>query len=327
MNITFRQLRVFEAVAERGSMNRAAAALHLTPPAVSMHIKEIEAQVGLPLFERHGRRVSLSTAGEYFLVHAKRLLANLKEADNAMARFRKLERGMLTIGMVSTAKYFLPHLLARFHDDHPGIEVRLRVANNREQLIELMKRGEADLSVMGRPPREMDTRAEVFAAHPLLFVCAPRHPLLGTGRLPVTALDRSWPLIAREQGSGTRAAMEKFFDEHRAAPRIIMEMPSNETIKQAVIAGLGLSFLSLHTLGLELRSGALSILPIDDTPVMRTWNIVSLSSKLLSPAAEAFRYFVLERGEAFLQAHDAPLLEGGAKAEGGAQGWEMPRGA
>ena len=123
MNITFRQLRVFTEVAKHGSMSLAAASLHLTPPAVSMQIKELETQVGLPLFDRHGRQVSLSTAGEYFLVHARRLLANLKEADNAMARLKRLEHGLLTIGIVSTAKYFVPQLLARFHEEHPGVDV------------------------------------------------------------------------------------------------------------------------------------------------------------------------------------------------------------
>ncbi len=173
MNITFRQLRVFVEVAQHQSMARAAETLHLSAPAVSMQIKEVEAHVGLSLFDRHGRQVSLSTAGEYFLVHARRLLADLKEADNAMARFKRLEHGLLTIGIVSTAKYFVPHLLARFHEEHPGIEVRLRVVGNRGQLVSLMEAGEVDLSVMGRPPKEIATRAESFAAHPLVFVCPP----------------------------------------------------------------------------------------------------------------------------------------------------------
>ena len=308
MNITFRQLRVFTEVAQQGSMIRAAAALHLTPPAVSMQIKAVESQVGLSLFDRHGRQVSLSTAGEYFLVHAKRLLANLKEADNAMARFKRLEHGVLTIGIVSTAKYFVPQLLARFHEEHPGVEVRLRVVGNREQLVKMMHGGEVDLSVMGRPPKEIATRAEAFAAHPLVFVCPPRHPLLDIGQPPVSALE-GYAFIVREHGSGTRAAMEAFFAEHRFDPRITMEMSSNETIKQAVMAGMGLSFLSLHTIGLEVRSGLLTVLDVEKTPLMRMWNIVHLQSRVLSPAAEAFRYFMIERGEAHLLAHDAPLLQ------------------
>ena len=307
MNITFRQLRVFTEVARQGSMVRAAESLHLTPPAVSMQIKEIESQVGLPLFDRHGRRVSLSTAGEYFLVHAKRLLADLKEAENAMARFKRLDHGLLTIGIVSTAKYFVPHLLARFHEEHPGVEVRLRVVGNREQLVAMMEASEVDLSVMGRPPKEIATRAESFAAHPFVFVAPPGHPLVAMGHVPVAAM-QGRAFIAREHGSGTRAAMAGFFAEHRFEPRITMEMSSNETIKQAVMAGLGLAFLSLHTIGLEVRTGLLRLLDVEGTPLMRTWNIVRLQSKVLSPAAEAFRYFVIERGEAHLLAHDSALL-------------------
>jgi LysR family transcriptional regulator, low CO2-responsive transcriptional regulator len=307
MNITFRQLRVFIEVAQQGSMVRAAATLHLTPPAVSMQIKEIESQVGLPLFDREGRKVTLSTAGEYFLVHARKLQASLKEAEDAMARFKRLDHGLLTIGIVSTAKYFVPRLLARFREDHPRVELRLRVAGNREQLVDLLQAGEVDLSVMGRPPKGLATRAEAFAAHPLVFVCPAGHPLLEAGPLPVSALE-GYPFIVREPGSGTRAAMEQYFAERRFEPHITMDMSSNETIKQAVMAGMGLSFLSLHTIGLEVKSGLMGVLDVEDTPVMRTWNVVSLQSKLLSPAAEAFRYFIIEHGEAHLLANDAPLL-------------------
>ena len=288
MNITFRQLRVFLEVAQSGSMTRAAESLHLTPPAVSMQVKELESQVGLPLFDREGRQVSLSTAGEYFLVHARRLMGALKDAENSMARFRKLEQGMLTIGMVSTAKYFVPRLLARFREEHSGVDVRLRVTTNREQLLTMMQGGEVDLCVMGRPPKEVATRSEAFAAHPMVFVGPPGHPLLGQDHPPVEAL-APYPFIVREHGSGTRNALQQFFLEHRFEPRIAMEISSNETIKQAVIAGMGLSFLSLHTVGLELQSGLLKILEVAGTPVMRTWHVVQLQSKLLSPAAEAFR--------------------------------------
>ncbi len=310
MNLTFRQLRVFAEVARHGSMARAAEMLHLTPPAVSMQIKELEGQVGLPLFDRQGRTVALSTAGEDFLVHAKRLLAALKEADDAMARMKRVERGLLTIGMVSTAKYFVPHLLARFHEQHLGVDLRLRVVGNREQLVALMASGEVDLCIMGRPPREIATRAEAFAPHPLVFVAPPGHPLLLRPQAPVSAL-APYAFIAREQGSGTRAAMTNFFAEHRFTPNISMEMGSNETIKQSVIAGLGLSFLSLHTVGLELRCGLLKVLDIAGTPLMRTWHVVHLGAKVLSPAAEAFRHFVIEEGSAFLRAHDAPVLAPG----------------
>ena len=312
-NVTFRQIRVFSEVARRLSFVRAAEALHLTPPAVTMQVKELEASIGLALFDRQGRTVSLTTTGEYFLVYARRLLSTLKDAEDAMARFKRVEAGVLNIGLVSTAKYFIPRLLARFKEEHPGIEVRLHVTGNREQLLVLLHANEIDLAVMGRPPKEMATRAEPFAAHPLVFVGPPGHPLLAQGRPTLAAL-ATLPFIVREPGSGTRKAMEDFLREHGVAPRITMEMSSNETIKQAVMAGMGVSFLSLHTLGLELRSGLLDVIDVEGTPVMRTWNMVHLLSKLLSPAAEAFRYYVLEEGETYLREHDAPLLRRVAEA-------------
>lgn len=299
MNISFRQLRVFIEVARQGNMSRAAEVLHLTPPAISMQIRDLEAQVGLVLFDRDGRTTTLSTAGEYFHVHARRMLAALRDADAAMSRFKTLEGGRLTIGMVSTAKYFVPQLLARFHQEHPGVEVRLQVLANREALIELMQDGDVDLLVMGRPPRELATRSEAFGPHPMVIVGPPEHPLQGTGRLPLSAL-ASCSFIVREPGSGSRETMQQLFDAQRFSARIAMEMSSNEAIKQAVMAGLGLSFLSLHTLGLELRSGLLRCLPVEGTPVMRAWHVVHMQSKVLSPAAEAFRYFLIEHGQAHL---------------------------
>lgn len=307
MNLSFRQLRVFLEVAQRGGVTAAAQTLHLTPPAVSMQIKELENQVGLPLFNRQGRTMTLSTAGEYFVVHAKRMLGALRDADNAMARFKKLEHGHLTVGMVSTAKYFVPRLLGQFRQDHPGIDVRLTVANNREGLVRQMEAGEVDLSIMGRPPPELSARSEPFAAHPLVFVCPPGHPLMAIGHPPLPSLAR-YPFIVREQGSGTREVMERFFADRGFEPQITMEMSSNEAIKQAVMAGMGISFLSLHTMGLELSLGLLMRVDVEDTPVMRTWHVVHLQSKVLSPAAEAFRYFVIERGEPLLIEHDTPLL-------------------
>jgi DNA-binding transcriptional LysR family regulator len=307
--LTLRQLQIFAEVAKQLSFVRAAEVLHLTPPAVTMQVKELESALELPLFDREGRKVALTTAGEYFLVYAKRMLATLKDAQGAMARFRKLETGLLTVGLVSTAKYFVPRLLVRFREEHPGIDVRIQVSANREQLMSLMGNGEVDLAIMGRPPRELATRSEPFAAHPHVFVAPPGHPVLRAGHPPVAAL-ANYPLIVREAASGTRALMDRFFADHRVEPRIAMEMPSNETIKQAVMAGMGMSFLSLHTLGLELKAGELELVHAEDTPVIRMWNVVNLQSRVLSPAAEAFRYFILEHGEHHLAAHDRPWLPG-----------------
>lgn len=297
-NATFRQLRVFNEVAKHLSFSKAAQALHLTPPAITMQIKELEGHVGLPLFDRTGRKISLTTTGEYVLVYVRKILATLKDAEDATARLQKLEMGTLTIGMVSTATYFLPHLLTAFKRDHAGIEVKL-VVGNRRQLVRMLELSEVDIAIMGRPPEQMATRAEPFAAHPHVFIAAPEHPLIDAGEVSVAGLLTA-PFIVREQGSGTRAALEEFLQRQTVELSVAMEADSNEIIKQAVMAGMGISFLSLHTLGLELDNGLIKIIPVEGAPVVRRWNCVHTLAKMLSPAAEAFRYFVLERGEGFL---------------------------
>ena len=297
--VTLRQLRVFSAVARHLSFGKAAEELHLTPPAISMQIKELEEQVGLPLFDRGGRSVALTVTGEYLLVYVRKILATLKDAEDAVARLSGLKTGRLTIGMVSTAKYFVPRLMARFRAEHPGIEVRLAIGGNREQLVALLQANEVDLAIMGRPPRELATRAEPFAVHPHVIVTPPDHPLVKAGHAPAAAL-ADYEFLIREEGSGTRAAMEKFFADHRLAPRVAMEMTSNETIKQAVMAGMGISFLSLHTIGLELKAGLIAVPDIEDLPLAKRWYIVNTLAKTLSPAAEAFRYFMLEEAERYL---------------------------
>ncbi|MDP4590201.1 MAG: LysR family transcriptional regulator [Burkholderiaceae bacterium] len=295
---TFRQLRVFNEVAKQLSFIRAAESLHLSPPAVTMQIKELEANIGMILFERSGKKVALTTAGEYMLVYARRILATLKDAEDAAARLQRIEAGSLTIGMVSTAKYFMMHLLAEFRDQHVGVDLKLEIGN-REDLVKMLQANEVDIAIMGRPPKELRTRAEPFAAHPHVFIAAPHHPVVAQGWL-ITEDLRHQDFIVREKGSGTRAAMERYFEAARFEPRYKMAMKSNETLKQAVMAGLGLGFISLHTIGFELIHGQLVVLNVQDTPIVRAWNVVHTQSKLLSPAAEAFRYFMLERGEDYL---------------------------
>lgn len=295
---TLKQLRAFCSAARHSSFAKAAEELHLTPPAVTMQIKDLEKAVGLPLFERAAKTVRPTMSGEYMLVYARRVLATLKDAEDAMARLRGAETGRITIGMVSTAKYFLPRLLAKFRAQHRGVEMQMTVGN-REQLVKQLHDNDVDLAVMGRPPRELETRAEPFAAHPHAVVASPEHPLARRREIAPSALAEE-EFIIREPGSGTRAAMEHFFREHRLSPPQVMEMASNETIKQAVIANMGLAFLSLHTCGLELATGQLVVLDIVGLPLVRRWHIVNVRGKPLSPAAEALRYFVLEQGEAHI---------------------------
>lgn len=265
-----------------------------------MQIKDLEAEVGMPLFERQGRKVSLTTSGEYLLVYARKMLALLKDAEDAAARLQRIETGKLTIGMVDTTTYFIPAMLRRFLNEHEGIELILKVGN-RLELMQWLQNSEVDIAIMGSPSSEIPTRAEPFAANPLVFVASPDHPLASESGLKAEDL-RQQSLIVREQGSGTRNAMESFFSQARFQPRFSMELHSNDAIKQAVKANLGLSFLSLHTIDLELQAKQLSILDVRGSPVVRAWHVVHALSKLLSPAAEAFRYFVLEHGESDLAA-------------------------
>ena len=297
-NATFRQLRVFNEVARQLSFVRAAENLHLTPPAVTMQIKELESQVGMPLFDRSGKKVSLTTTGEYMVVYARKILALLKDAEDASARLQRAEIGLLSVGMVSTAKYFMMRMLSDFRERHAGVDIRV-CTGNREQLVKMLQNNEVDIAVMGQPPTELQTRTEPFAAHPLVFVAASDHPLVEREQLTADDL-RPYEFIVREQGSGTRVAMQKFFTDHRVEPRLQMQVNSNETLKQAVMAGLGLGFVSLHTIGSELDHGQIAILEVQSTPVFRVWNMVHTLSKVLSPAAEAFRYEILENGEQFL---------------------------
>jgi LysR family transcriptional regulator, low CO2-responsive transcriptional regulator len=298
LHLSIRQVQVFSTVARHLSLARAAEELHLSPPAVSMQVSDLEANLEVPLFERSGRRIALTTAGEYFLVHARRLLANLKDAEDTIARLKGVQTGRLTIGVLSTAKYFMPRLLAGFLREHPGLDLKLEVGN-RQALSELLSRNEVDLAVMGTPPRELDLRVEPFAAHPLGVIAAPEHPLAALPHIPPALLERE-SFIVREPGSGTRAAMEQYFVETRIKPPVVMAMASNETIKQAVMANMGISFLSLHTTGLEAQSALINVLDVDGLPLMRRWQVAHVRGKLLSPAAEALRYYVLEHGEALL---------------------------
>ena len=293
-NVTLRQMRVFASVARHLSFTRAARELHLTQPAVSQQMRLLEEEVGLPLFEKIGRRVQLAPAGAELLGYATQTLELIRAASEALAAMRGLKRGVLKLGAVSTTKYFAPSLLSAFTPAYPEVTIKFSVGN-REEAIKQMANNEIDLVIMGRPPRELDTIAAAFAKHPLIIIAPPDHPLAARRRIQLKQLSGEQFLI-REEGSGTRASMERVFRERRVSFRVSMEVSSNETIKQAVMAGMGISFISAHTVGLELAAGKLVCLDIVGLPIVRDWYVIHLREKLLSPIAAAFRSFLLERG-------------------------------
>lgn len=299
-SVSLRQLQVFAAVAEHLSFTQAARVLHLTQPGVSMQVRELETHCGMPLIERHGRSISLTDAGRELALCAANIAEQLRHTEEQLEALRGLRKGLLKLGAVSTAKYFAPALLSAFRESYPEVTIRLTVGN-REEMIQELENNASDLIIMGRPPVGIDTEAQSFAEHPLVFVAAPSHPLAKRRRIPLASLAGE-SFVIREPGSGTRAAMEQLFAEHQVPLSITMDASSNETIKQAVMAGMGLGFLSAHTVGLEVQSGKLAVLRVEGMPVVRNWFVIHRSGKRLAPIAAAFRAFLLERGPAAIRA-------------------------
>lgn len=293
-DITLRQLRTFRAVAASGNISAAARELHLTQPAVSMQLKDLEQACGSPLYERMGRGIALTDAGRELASAAASVLETLRSTQETLDSLRGLRTGVLRLVVVSTAKYFAPAILSAFAQNHPDITVQLLVGN-REEVIERLAANDCDLAIMGTPPAEVPTRAFEFAPHPQVIIAAPGHPLAGRSALQLGQLAGD-SFLVREQGSGTRSAMEKFFAGHQFNYRTAMEASSNETIKQAVMAGMGLSFMSRHTIALELAAGRLVILDVQGLPVVRAWYVMQREGKRLSPAASAFFAYLRDNG-------------------------------
>ena len=287
---TLRQLQIFLAAAEHSSFARAAEVLHLTQPAVSMQMGQLSDVVGIALFERRGRKLALTQAGEVLVPYAERVAQTLREAGDALDALKGLRHGKLRIALVATTRYFAPRLLAQFRQEHPQIELEVGIAG-REGVLAQLESNHVDLAIMGRPPTHLSVQAEAFARHPHGVIAPPDHPLAGKKRLAPRRIAEE-PFIAREPGSGTRHAMDQYFTEHALEPPIVQEMPSNESIKQAVMAGMGLAFISLHTVNLEHRTGNLVLLDLRGLPVMRNWYVLHRATRNLSPAALAFKKFM-----------------------------------
>jgi DNA-binding transcriptional LysR family regulator len=299
-HFTLRQLQVFEKVANHLNYSRAAEELYLSQPAVSMQIKQLEGHIGLPLFEKMGKKIFLTEAGRELHHYARSIAQQLTEMEAVFDEMKGLGQGKLTISVVNTANYFTPRLLARFCQRYPEINVILQVAN-RDAVLKQLADNSTDLAIMGQPPKGSDLIAESFLDNPMVVIAAPNHPLTTVKQVKFDQLAEQ-TFVSREQGSGTRSAMERVFAKYNIQPRISMEMETNEAIKQAVQAGMGLGILSLHSIELELETGRLAMLNVEHFPLLRHWFVAHRSNKRLSSAALAFKDFLLVEAKKIIAA-------------------------
>ena len=303
--ISLRQLRALRAVVEARTISGAAQTLHLTPPAVGLQLRQLEAHCGLALTERRADGLVPTPAGHELLRAQERIDRALGDCSEALAALGSVDSGTVAVGVVSTAKYFAPFALAAFRKERPRIDLKLAVGN-RAVTIAALCNFDLDLAVMGRPPDDIAVEAATIGDHPHVIIAPPDHPLAGR-RLALAALaDQTF--LMREAGSGTRALAQKLFAEAGFEPRIGMEIHSNETIKQAVMAGLGIAFLSAHTTAAELADRRIVSLDIEGLPAMRQWFVVKHADKRLLPAAQALWRFLADQGATYLPASSAAPL-------------------
>jgi DNA-binding transcriptional LysR family regulator len=301
-----RSLRIFETVASCGSFSRAAEQLEMTQPAVSMHIRQLEADVGTTLFDRQHRQ-RLTDAGRELLQHARIISAQMRAAEEAMGGHRaepgegvpREQRGLLHLGVVSTAHYFAPRLLHAFNQRHPDVRLKLTVAR-RPEVLAMLSEHKLDIAISGYPPSEGDLEATSFARNPHCIVAHPDNPLVRRKHLRWVDL-RDEQFIFREPGSATRQFLEHLLQSQSIQVRAGLELAGNETIKQAVMCGMGISFLSAHTFQVELQAGLITVLDVVDMPKYIDWCFVQRRDTMLSGVSAAFREFVIDEGAQWAQ--------------------------
>ncbi|MGJ4928894.1 LysR family transcriptional regulator [Bradyrhizobium sp. HKCCYLS2038] len=297
-DLTIRQLRALVAVQNSGSVTSAAGRLNLTQPAVTLQIRNLQELAGLPLIQRTTDGMILTEAGRSVLALAERVEAALLDCEQALDILAGRSGGRVAIGAVSTAKYFVPFAIAEFSRRFPKIDVTLRIGN-RDSLREALRGYDLDIAIMGRPPADIPVDMRPFGKHPHIIIAPAGHRLARRKRIAAEDLAGE-VFITREPGSGTRLLMETYFDKHGLHPKTSMEMDSNETIKQAVIAGLGIAFISQHTVAHELSEGRLVMLNVVGLPIVRQWHAVRRADKLLLPPAQAMLDFFGKEGARFL---------------------------
>lgn len=289
---TLHQMRIFLAVARHSSFARAAEALHLSPPTLSLQVKQLSDTVGQPLFEQLGKKIFLTAAGQTLAEACGDIETRLERLSQDLAALQGVERGSLKLAILTTVKYTVPKLLGGFCTAHPGIEVAM-VVGNRENLLQRLAANQDDLYIMGQPPEQLDVISEPFADNPLVLVAPPGHPLVGQSKIAPRRLAKE-PFILREPGSGTRLTAEKFFASHVVQMSNRLEVGSNEAIKQTVAGGLGLAVLSATTVVSELALGELVQLDVVGFPLIRRWHVVYPRGKRLSAATLAFKDWLYE---------------------------------
>ena len=298
-NVTLRHLKTIEAVCALGKLNLAAKELGLTSPAVTLQIQQVEKEIDGQLFDRTKAGMIPTEIGLAFLNAARSIHDQLHNLEDSINSIKGLGAGTLRLGVVSTGKYFAPGLMAAFSKEYPDIEMQLFIGN-RQETIHKLKNHDVDIALMGRPPRDFDVRAEIFGDHPLVFVAPIDHPLANDHEISKERISAEKFLI-REKGSGTRTSLEIFMSEIPEKLDLLgVEMGSNETIKQAVIAGLGIAFISAHTIEQELVLNRLVILDVISTPIRRQWFSVSRTDRSITPSMMAFQQFLRKKGGQYL---------------------------
>lgn len=300
MNVTFRQLRLFLALAETGSVSGAARAMHVTQPTASMQLREISTAVGLPLYEVVARRVHLTQAGLELARTARRMAGEWEAFGQTVDGLKGLTRGRLKVAVVSTAKYFIPRLLGHFCSRHPEVEVSLEVLN-RDGVVARLRENLDDLYIMSRPPADLELEDQVFLPNPLVLIASTSHPLARKPGLQLQDL-RGMRFILREQGSGTRLAADAYFRKQRYVPDLRLELGSNEAVREAVAGGLGLAVISVHALAAKPSTQGVAVLDVQGFPITSQWHIVYPRGKHLSPIAEVFRQQLVAQAGQLLRA-------------------------
>jgi LysR family transcriptional regulator, low CO2-responsive transcriptional regulator len=297
---TLHQLQILEAIARHSSFTRAAEELNLTQPTVSQQMKQLSKLIGLPLVEQLGKKLYLTEAGQEVLSASQTIADRLNELEAAINDLKGLDKGRLSLATTTTAKYFVPRLLGKFRQQHPAIELSLNITNQ-AQVLDRLAHNQDDLYFTGRPPKDLDIELRPVLSNPLVVVAASDHPLAHTKKaIPLKQLAEE-SFILRESGSGTRAIVEQFFADSRLDLNVVMEMSSNEAIKQGIVGGLGISVLSLHTLSLEMANGPLTCLNVEGFPIQRRWYVVYPKGKQLSIAAQTFLDFLLNEGKEIVE--------------------------